>query len=186
MIGMDWMAEEPVPMTPTRWPVKSTPVVRPVAGVIRSCPRSSPAPGRRAPARSDRQPVAMMQKRADTRSPRSVSISQRFVASSKRAAVTRVSSWMSRRRSKRSATWSMYRRISGWEAYRSVQRHSCWSSSRERVRVVHALDVAAGAGVAVPVPGAADAAARLVDPRRQAEAAQAVEHVQARRTRRRR
>jgi hypothetical protein len=25
MIGIDWMAEEPVPMTATRWPVKSTP-----------------------------------------------------------------------------------------------------------------------------------------------------------------
>ena len=32
------------------------------------------------------------------------------------AAVTRVSSWMSRRRSNRSATWLMYRRISGWGA----------------------------------------------------------------------
>ena len=25
MIGIDWMADDPVPMTPTRWPVKSTP-----------------------------------------------------------------------------------------------------------------------------------------------------------------
>jgi hypothetical protein len=25
MIGIDWMAEEPVPITPTRWPLKSTP-----------------------------------------------------------------------------------------------------------------------------------------------------------------
>jgi len=25
MIGIDWIAEEPVPMTATRWPVKSTP-----------------------------------------------------------------------------------------------------------------------------------------------------------------
>ena len=49
----------------------------------------------------------------------------------------------------------------------------------EGVRVVHALDVAAGAGIAVPIPGAADAAARFEDPRGQAEAAQAVEHVQA-------
>ena len=49
----------------------------------------------------------------------------------------------------------------------------------EGVGVVHALDVAAGAGIAVPIPGAADAAARFVDPRGQAEAAQAVEHVQA-------
>ena len=49
----------------------------------------------------------------------------------------------------------------------------------EGIGVVHALDIAAGAGVAVPVPGAADAAARFVDPRGQAEAAQAVQHVQA-------
>ncbi len=77
----------------------------------------------------DRQPVAMMQNCAETRSPRSVRIAHRFVASSKTAAVTRVASWMSRRRSNRSATCSMYRKISGWEAYRSVHLHSCWSSS---------------------------------------------------------
>ena len=51
---------------------------------------------------------------------------------------------------------------------------------RERVRVVHALDVAARARVAVPVPGAADALARLEDPHREPEPAQAVEHVEPR------
>ncbi len=71
----------------------------------------------------------MMQNCADTRSPPSVRIVHRFVTSSKTAAVTRVASWMSRRRSNRSATWLMYLKISGWEAYRSVQFHSCWSSS---------------------------------------------------------
>jgi hypothetical protein len=55
----------------------------------------------------ERQPVAMMQNRADTSSPRSVLTVQRPAASSKWAAVTRVSSWISRRRSKRSATWLM-------------------------------------------------------------------------------
>jgi len=25
MTGMDWIADDPVPITPTRWPVKSTP-----------------------------------------------------------------------------------------------------------------------------------------------------------------
>ena len=49
----------------------------------------------------------------------------------------------------------------------------------EGVGVVQALDVAAGARVAVPEPGAADAAAGLEDARRQPQAAQAVEHVQA-------
>ena len=40
----------------------------------------------------------------------------------------------------------------------------------ERIGILHALDVAARAGIAVPVPGAADAAALLVDPRRQSHA----------------
>ena len=32
--GTDWIADEPVPITPTRWPVKSTASMRPIAGVI--------------------------------------------------------------------------------------------------------------------------------------------------------
>ena len=36
------------------------------------------------------------------------------LAGSNSADVTRVFNWMSRRRSKRSATWLIYRRISGW------------------------------------------------------------------------
>ena len=35
----------------------------------------------------------------------------------------------------------------------------------ERIGILHALDVAARAGIAVPVPGAADAIALLIDPR---------------------
>ena len=49
---------------------------------------------------------------------------------------------------------------------------------RERVRVVHALDVAARAGIAVPVPGAADALAALEDLRGKAELPEAIEHVE--------
>ena len=48
---------------------------------------------------------------------------------------------------------------------------------REGERVLHALDVAARARIAVPVPGAADAAAGLEHPRRKAEPAQAMQHV---------
>jgi hypothetical protein len=92
-------------------------------------PRKVSSPGNFGTWAVDRQPVAMTQNRADARSPRSVWIAQRFVASSNTAAVTRVESWMSRRRSKRSATWLMYLRISGWEAYRSVHLHSCCSAS---------------------------------------------------------
>src|SRR5271165_1075243 len=45
------------------------------------------------------------------------------------------------------------------------------------VGILHALDIAARAGIAVPVPGAADAAALLKDPHRETKAAQAVQHV---------
>ena len=48
---------------------------------------------------------------------------------------------------------------------------------RERERILHALDVAARARIAVPVPGAADAAAGLEHPRRKAEPAQPMQHV---------
>ncbi len=49
----------------------------------------------------------------------------------------------------------------------------------EAVGVVDALDVAAGARVAVPVPGAADVVGALDHRRREPEAAQAVEQIQA-------
>ena len=48
---------------------------------------------------------------------------------------------------------------------------------RERIGILHALDVAARAGIAVPVPGAADIAALLIDPDRQSQPAQPVQHV---------
>ncbi len=34
MIGIDWIADEPVPITPTRELVKSTPLLRPFTGVV--------------------------------------------------------------------------------------------------------------------------------------------------------
>ena len=48
---------------------------------------------------------------------------------------------------------------------------------RELVGILHALDVAARARVAVPVPGAADAAAGLEHARRQADRPRPVQHV---------
>src|SRR5229473_7392567 len=48
---------------------------------------------------------------------------------------------------------------------------------RERIGILHALDVAACPRVAVPVPGAADVAALLIDPHRQSLPAQSVQHV---------
>ena len=53
----------------------------------------------------DRQPVAMTQNRADTTSPPSVPMGQRSDGLVEDRPVTRVSNWMSRRRSNRSATW---------------------------------------------------------------------------------
>ena len=50
----------------------------------------------------------------------------------------------------------------------------------ELVRVLHALDVAARAGIAIPVPGPADAVAGFEHPHRQADAPGAVQHVHAR------
>ena len=46
----------------------------------------------------------------------------------------------------------------------------------ERVAVGPAFGIEAGAGIAVPVPGAADIGAGLEHPRRHAEFAQAIEH----------
>ena len=54
---------------------------------------------------------------------------------------------------------------------------------REREGILHALDVAARAGIAVPVPGAADAAAGFIDPRGKAKPAQPVQHIEAGKTR---
>ncbi len=54
---------------------------------------------------------------------------------------------------------------------------------RERIRILHAFDVAARAGIAVPVPGAADAGPLLEHPHRQAEGAQAMQQVHAGKTR---
>src|SRR6185295_3289855 len=49
----------------------------------------------------------------------------------------------------------------------------------ELVGILHALDVAAGAGIAIPEPRAADAASGLEDARREPEAAEPVQHAHA-------
>ena len=55
--------------------------------------------------------------------------------------------------------------------------------ARERVGILHALDVAARTRIAVPVPGPADVAALLEHARRKAERAQPMQHVEAGETR---
>ncbi len=64
MTGIDWTPEEPVPMTPTRFPVKSTGSCgqRPVWNVG---PAKLSAPGKSGMLADERQPVAMMRYRAD-------------------------------------------------------------------------------------------------------------------------
>jgi hypothetical protein len=49
----------------------------------------------------------------------------------------------------------------------------------EREGILQALDVAAGAGIAIPVPGPADAATGFVNPCRESEPPQPMQHVQA-------
>src|SRR5450631_43044 len=54
---------------------------------------------------------------------------------------------------------------------------------RERIGILHALDIAACAGIAIPVPGTADIAALLVDLDGQSQSAQFVQHVHSGKTR---
>src|SRR5215471_12503126 len=116
MSGIDWMPDEPVPIRPTRLPVKSTPscghrLVKYTSPQKRSAPLMSTCFG------TDRHPVAMTRYRQESSSPREVLRSQRDAASSHAADSSRVENRMSRRRSYRSATNWRYRRISGWVAY---------------------------------------------------------------------
>jgi hypothetical protein len=104
MRGIDCTPDDPVPMTPTRLPVKSTPSCGQVP-VWNVSPVNDSAPSIAGMLADDRQPVAMTTNWADTSSPASVRTVQRSAASSNVALVTRVSKRMSGRRPNRSATW---------------------------------------------------------------------------------
>ena len=84
--GIDWMADEPVPITPTRCPEKSTPSLG-HSPVCQIGPLKSAMPSNGGLLAEERQPTAIMQKRASTLSPPlpsnlSVSITQSARASS--------------------------------------------------------------------------------------------------------
>ena len=79
--GMTWMPDEPVPMTPTRWPLKSTPSCGQLP-VWKVRPAKLSMPGISGIRVADRQPVAMTQKRAEISSPRWVCTCQRAEVSS--------------------------------------------------------------------------------------------------------
>ena len=102
--GMAWMPDEPVPMTATRRPVKSTPSCGQCA-VCRVRPANRSMPGISGSFEVDRQPVAITSCSVSHRSPDSVVTVQRPSASRKCADATRVSSRTPSRSSKRSATW---------------------------------------------------------------------------------
>ena len=99
MTGMDWTPLEPVPMTPTRLPEKSTGSWGQLPVWYQS-PWKESRPSISGTLLVEMQPMAVMRYCTVTRSPWSVEISQRLVSSLNVAAVTRVLNWMLRRRSK--------------------------------------------------------------------------------------
>ncbi len=178
MIGMDWIAEEPVPMTPDALTGEIHLRVRPVAGVIGLAretlqTREGRDPGgRQAPGGHDAE-------------------AGRHAVSPVRLDLPAVHRFVEAGRGHARVELDVAAQIEAVSDVLDVRQDLGLGGVplrpapfllelvAEGVRVIHALDVAAGAGIAVPIPGAADAAARLEDPRGQAEAAQAVQHVQA-------
>ena len=101
------------------------------------------------------------------------------MSSSNVAAVTRVFRRMSRRRSKRSATWLKYALELLLPGEDLGPLPLLLELVGEAERVLEARHVAARAGVAVPVPRAADTAARFEDDRGEPELAEVVQGVEA-------
>ena len=104
MIGINCTADEPVPTTATSRPLKSTGS----CGHAAECstgPANVLSPSKAGVLGADSGPIAVTMKRALQLRPSSLRTRQQAAASSKCAAATRVLKRMSRRRSKRSATW---------------------------------------------------------------------------------
>ena len=156
------MPLEPVPTSPTRFPVKSTPSRGHVA-VKYTSPSKRSRPGMSGAIGADRHPTAVTRKRAVTMSSWSVRISQRFAASSKVAAVTRVEQLDVA--SKIEAIGDVVEVPLDFGLLRVPTRPLplLRQLRGERVAVVVALGVAPRAGIAVPVPRAADTVAGLED-----------------------
>ena len=89
MMGMLWMAEDPVPISPTVLPVKSTPSCG-HSPVWYEGPANESAPMKWGTFVDDKQPVANTTNRAVRTSPWSVVTRQLFDFSLKMAEVTRV------------------------------------------------------------------------------------------------
>src|SRR5438067_11589611 len=100
MMGIDWTPDEPVPITPTRNPVKSTPSWG-HNPVWYHSPLKLSKPGRLGVRGVERLPVAITQKRAAAALPLSVLTVHVFVLLSKSASFIRVLDSMFGLRSKR-------------------------------------------------------------------------------------
>ena len=125
--GATWIPVEPVPISPTRFPAKSTPSAGQRA-VWYQGPANVSRPGSDGTWYADRQPTAETRNRALTVDPSSVVTAHSAAAASHPADVTRVLSCRCGHSPNRSATWFRYRRISGCAGYRSLHDHSCSSS----------------------------------------------------------
>ena len=121
------MPVEPVPISPTRCPVKSTPS-RGHRLVWYHGPANDSTPGSAGTWYADRQPTASTQNSAVRRAPSSVVTTHSDRPGSHVAPVTRVLSWINGQSPNRSATWFRYRSTSGCAGYRSLHDHSCSSS----------------------------------------------------------
>ena len=103
MVWMTWIPVAPFPMTPTRLPANSIPSLG-QREVCTSRPAKSDCPGNRSLIGADNMPQQVIRNWVSMVSPESVVISQRLASSSKTALVMVVLNWMSRRRSRASAT----------------------------------------------------------------------------------
>ncbi len=102
--GATWMPVDPVPMSPTRLPAKSTPSCGHRA-VWYQGPSNESSPGRSGTWNSDRHPAAETKYRAVTVPPSDVVTAHAAAVASQDAPVTRVFSLMCGHRPNRSATW---------------------------------------------------------------------------------
>ena len=112
MIGIACTADEPVPTTATRRPLKSTGSCGQSA-VCNTGPSKLFKPAKAGRFGDDNGPLAMTRKRACQLRPSAARTVQRLAVSSKAAPAMRVQSRMPSRRAKRSATWLAYRSSSG-------------------------------------------------------------------------
>ena len=128
--GISCTPVEPVPMTPTRLPLRSTSSLGQRL-VNSEVPAKVSIPAMSGSSGTERMPDAATTNGAANDSPASVFTVHVASSSSNVIATTLVLNRMSRRRSSRSATKLRYASISGWAGIVSVHTHSCWISSEK-------------------------------------------------------